>query len=114
MYVCIYYIINERDRMIILDIASPYDLYLKELFQLKSDKYQELQTYITEKIMPWKVDAIVIGSLGTVHKNALKVVMDTGLLITKAKGLLKRSSASCIIGSRQIWNIKCKMVKESC
>ena len=72
-------IIHEANRMIILDIACPYDLYLEELYQLKSDKYRELQSYIKEKFMPCKIDAILIGSLGIVHKNAHKAIMDTGL-----------------------------------
>ena len=106
--------INEEDRIIILDITCPFDLYLEELYQLKSDKYRELQSYITERFMPCKVDAIIIGSLGTVHKNALKALMGTGLRKKKAKGQLKWSSTLCVIRSQQIWNIKCKMVKEQC
>ena len=105
--------IKEENRMIILDIACPYDLYLAELYEMKLNKYRDLQRYITEKFISCKVDAVIIGSLGTVHTNALKVLMDTGMSKTKAKGLLKWSSTSCIIGSRQIWNIRCKLVKEN-
>ena len=105
--------IKEENRMIILDIACPYDLYLAELYEMKLNKYRDLQRYITEKFISCNVDAVIIGSLGTVHTNALKVLMDTGMSKTKAKGLLKWSSTSCIIGSRQIWNIRCKLVKEN-
>ena len=90
-----------------------HDLYLAELYEMKLNKYRGLQRYITEKFISCKVDAVIIGSLGTVHINALKVLMDTGMSKTKAKGLLKWSSTSCIIGSRQIWNIRCKLVKEN-
>ena len=78
--------------MITLDIACPYALYLEELYQLKTDKYRELQSCITEKFMPCKVDAIIIGSLRTVQKNTLKAIMDTGLCKTKAVGQIKWSS----------------------
>ena len=71
--------------MIILDIACPYDLYMEELYLLKCYKNRELQSYITEKFMPYKLDAIIIGSLGTVHKNAFKAIIDTGLCKKKLK-----------------------------
>ena len=106
-------LIKEENRIIILDIACPYNLYLTELYELKLHKYRDLQRYITEKFLPCKVDAIVIGSLGTVHTNTLKVLMGIGMSKAKAKGLLKWSSTSCIIGSRQIWKIRCKLVKEN-
>ena len=104
-------IMKEENRMIILDIACPYDLSPSELYEMKLNKYRNLQRDITEKSISCKVDAVVIRSLGTVHSNALKVLMDTGMSKTKAKGLLKWSSTSCIIGSWQIWNIRCKLVK---
>ena len=105
--------IKEENRMIILDIACPYDLYLAKIYEMKLNKYRDLRRYITEKFISCKVDAVVIGSLGTVHTNALKVVMDTGMSKTKAKGRLQWSSTSCIIGSWQILNIRCKLVKEN-
>ena len=78
--------IKEENRMIILDIACRYDdVYLAELYEMKLSEYRALQRYITEKFIPCKVDAVVIGSLGTVYTNALKVLMDTGMSKTKAK-----------------------------
>ena len=47
--------------------------------------------------MECKADAIIVGSLGKIHKKALKVLMDTGMPKSKAKGLLKWSSTSSII-----------------
>ena len=37
--------------------------------------------------MGCEVDAIIVGSLGTIHKKSLKVLMDTGMPKTKAKGV---------------------------
>ena len=62
--------------------------------------------------MPYICDAVIIGSLGTVHKNALKVMIDMEMPKTKAKGLVKCCSTSNIISSCQIWNVTCKLVKE--
>ena len=50
--------IEEENRMIILDIACPYDLYLAELYEMKLNKYRQLQRYITEKFISCKVDAV--------------------------------------------------------
>ena len=105
-------LLKEDNRILIVDVACPYDLYLTELYELKVNKYRNLQKFNADKFIPCKVEAIIIGSLRTVHKDALGVLMDTGIPKTKAKGLLKWSSTSCIIGSRQIWNLRCKLVKE--
>ena len=77
--------IIEENRMIILDIACPYDLYLAELYEMELNKYRDLQRYSTEKFISCTVDAVVIGSLGTVHTNALKVLMDIRISKTKRK-----------------------------
>ena len=85
--------VKEDKRILILDVAYPYDLHLTELHELKLNK-RNLQKFISDKFMPCKVDVIIIGSLGTVHKDASGgggVLMDTGMPKTKAKGLLKWS-----------------------
>ena len=103
---------KERTRMTILDIACPYDLYISETYELKLEKYKSLQAFIEREMMPCICDAVIIGSLGTVHKNALKLMIEMGMSKTKAKGLVKWCSTSNIISSRQIWNVRCKLVKE--
>ena len=104
-------IVIKQENKLILDIACPYDLYLTELYEVKLNKYRDLQRYLTMNYLECEVDAIIVGSLGTIHKKALKVLMNTGMPKSKAKGLLKWSSTSSIIGSRQIWNLRCKLVK---
>ena len=71
--------VEERARITILDIACPYNLYIFETHELKLEKYKSLQTFIAKEIMPFIVDAVIIKSLGTVHKNALKVMVDMGI-----------------------------------
>ena len=92
-------VIKQENKLIILDVACPYDLYLAELYEAKINKYQDLQRYHTTNYMECKVHAIIVGSLGTIHKKALKVLMDTGMPQSKAKELLKWSSTSSITGS---------------
>ena len=55
--------------------------------------------------MPCICDAIIIGSLCTIHKNALKVMIDMGMPKTKAEGLVKWCSTLNIISLRQTWNV---------
>ena len=90
--------IKLENKLIILDIACPYDLNLAELYEAKLNKYGDLQRYFPTNYMECEVDAIIVGSLGTIHKKTLKVLMDTGMPKSKAKGLLKWSSTSSIIG----------------
>ena len=40
-------------------------------------------------MMPCICDTVIIGSLGTVHKNALKLKIEMGMSKTKAKDLVK-------------------------
>ena len=105
-------IMKKRTKIIILDIACPYDLYISETYELKVENYKCLQAFMVREMMPCICDAVIIGPLGTVHKNALKVMIDMGMTKTKVKGLVKWCSTSNIIISRQIWEVRCKLVKE--
>ena len=62
---------------------------LIELYELKLNKYRNLQKFIADRFMPCKVDAIMIGSLGTVHKRCVGGIDGHRYAKTKAKGLLK-------------------------
>ena len=63
--------------------------------------------------MECEVDAIILGSLGTIHKKVLKVLMDTGMPKSKAKGLLKWSSTSSIIGRDKFGTYDVNWLKEA-
>ena len=89
-------VIREENKLIILDIACPYDLYLAELYEAKINKYRDLRD--TSQRITWSAKLMQEGSLGTIHKKALIVLMDTGMPKSKAKGLLKWSVTSSIIG----------------
>ena len=77
-------------------------LYVR-MYELKLESIRAcLQAFIEREMMPCIYDAVIIGSLGTVNKNALKVMIDMGMPKTKAKGLVKWCSTSNIISSHQI------------
>ena len=99
--------------MTILDIACPCVVYISETYDLKLEKYKSLQAFIEREMMPYICYAVIIGSLGAVHKNALKVNIDMGMPKMKAKGLVKWHSTSNSISSHQILNVRCKLVKEN-
>ena len=88
-------IVKEGTKLTILDIACPCSIQSERNYGMHI------------------VCAVVIfGSLRTVRKNALKVMIDMRMPKTKAKGLVKWCSTSNIISSHQIWNVRCKLVKE--
>ena len=62
--------------MTILDIAYPYDFYISETYELKLEKYKSLQAFIEREMMTCICDVVIIGPLGTIHKNALKVLIE--------------------------------------
>ena len=95
-----------------LDIACPYDVYVPERYELKLEKYKSLQAFIEREMMPCIFEMVILGSRGTVHKSALKVMIDAEMPKTKAKVFAKRCSDSNIISPYQIWNVRCKLVKE--
>ena len=70
-------IVKERTRMTILDIAYPHDVCTYERFELKLEKYKCLQTFIERETMSCICgDTVIIGSLGTVLKSALKFTIE--------------------------------------
>ena len=44
-------VIKEENRMIFLDVGCPYDLYLAKVYEMKLNKYRDLQRYITENFI---------------------------------------------------------------
>ena len=46
-------VIKQENKLIILDIICPYDLYPAELYQAKLNKYRDLQRYLTTNYMEY-------------------------------------------------------------
>ena len=105
-------IVKERTRMPILDIACPCDVYISETYGLTLEKYKSLLAFIEREMMPYTCDVVIIRSLDIVCKNELNVMIGMRIPKTKAKVLVKWCSTSNITNSCQIWNARCKLVKE--
>ena len=58
------------------------------------------------------INAIIIGSLGTVHNQALKILLKHRMNKGVAKGLLKWCSTGNIFWAKRLWNLRCKLDKE--
>ena len=103
---------NEDKSMTIIEIACPYDLYIENTYKDKIEKYLPLKAYLTSNGFGCEIKAIMIGSLGTVHHNAITILFKLGLSKRPAKGLSKWCSTSAIIGAKIIWNIRCRLAKD--
>ena len=96
----------------IIDIACPYDLYIEATYKTKIEKYQCIKEFLNHQGIDCAVSAIIIGSLGTVHSQALKVLMNLKMNKRVAKGLHKWCSTGNIMWAKRLWNLRCKLDKE--
>ena len=104
-------VIKTGNKILIIDVACPYDLYTENTYKHKINYYKCLKKILTEAGFEANVEAIIIGSLGTVHNEALNVLTNQNMNKRKAKGLLKWCSTSNIISAKQLWN-RCRLVHD--
>ena len=105
-------VIKTGNNILIIDVACPYDLYIENTYKYKINYYECLKKILTEAGFEVSVEAIIIGSLGTVHNKALNVLTNQNVNKRKAKGLMKWCSTSNIISAKQLWNIKGRLVHD--
>ena len=103
-------IIKTGNKILIIDVACPYDLYIENTYKHKINYYECLKKILTEAGFEANVEAIIIGILGTVHSKALNVLTNQNMNKRKAKELLKWCLTSNIISAKQLWNIRCRLV----
>ena len=48
-------VIKQENKLMILDVACPCDLYLAELYEAKINKYRDLQRYLTTNVQSTKL-----------------------------------------------------------
>ena len=96
----------------IIDIACPYDFYIESTYQAKLEKYRCIKEFLSNKEIECSINAIIIGSLGTVHNQASKLLLKHQMKKEMAKGLLKWCSTGNIICAKNLWNLRCKLDKE--
>ena len=99
-------------RVVIIDVACPYYLYMEESFVAKVANYEALRDAVDQYYEEANVYPVAVGSTGLVHRRTLQCLMDCGMLKNQAKGLCKWMSNSNIMAARDIWSIRCRLEKE--
>ena len=105
-------VVRNLNQINIIDIACPYDIYLESAYKQKMLYYNTLKQEIVESGYECNICAIVIGSIGTVHKDALATLKKLRMPKSRSKGFLKWASTSNIIAAKIIWNVRCRLVHE--
>ena len=102
-------LINYEEKNVkLIEISVPFDAHLQKCYQSKFDKYLPLSLEINDLGFYTEIIVLIIGSLGHVH-NRFKTGM-TKLNVPKreVKFMSEFCSISAIIGSHQIWKMRCK------
>ena len=68
-------VVKQDTDVSIIDIACPYDLFIESAYQAKLEKYKCIKEFLSNRGIECNINAIIIGSLGTVHNQALKVLL---------------------------------------
>ena len=82
-------VLRPENEVTIIDVACPYDLYIENLYQVKLNKYYCIRDLLQQNGLKCAIDAIIIGSLGTVHKKTLNVLLKAGMNKRQEKCLVK-------------------------
>ena len=91
-------------RAFIVEVACPFDAFLDNCYNTKFDKYCPLNEMITlDTPYECKTIAIIIGSLGSVHRRVVPGMKLMGFSNRHGKAIAKYISISATIGSNKIW-----------
>ena len=104
-------VLCNQEKIVLIDVAFPYDLFLNELFVRKLNIYMELN-YDINKTVKCDVLPFIVGLTGLVHKKCLKTLVSLRIPNRQAKGLYKWCSSSNILFPRRIWNVRCRLVND--
>ena len=105
-------VLNSNYRVIIIDVACPYDLYTEKSFFAKIARYKALRDVVSQFYKEDSVYPFVIGSTGLLHQKLLQFLMSCGMPKMQPKGLCKWMSNSSTMGARDIWSIRYRLVEE--
>ena len=84
----------------IVEVSVPFDVFVNDCYQSQFNRYLPLCQAITEKSYDTKFTVLIVGPLGSVRL--------IGIPTSRAKRIAKYCSVSAMIGSRIIWNQRCK------
>ena len=95
-----------------MDVTCLHDFYMEESFLEKISKYEDLRREVSEFYEEIMIYPILVDLTGLVHKQTINFLMECGLPKRKVKGLCKWMSNSNIMFAGNIWNLRCKLVKD--
>ena len=102
-------IINHEDRSCVLvEVSVPFDSFVQSCHSDKFYKYLPLCQEISELGYTCRVFVFVVGSLGTVHTKLVPGLKRLGISAVRAKAIARYCSVSAMIGSKQIWQYRCR------
>ena len=102
-------VVVDRDlrKVIIIEVAIPFDAHIPKCYQGKFEKYFPLALEINQLGFYSEVIVLVVGSLGSVHTKFMSGLQRVGINKTEAKFLAKYCSISAVIGSHRVWRRRC-------
>ena len=101
---------NENRKVFIIEVSVPFDAHMNLTYRHKFDKYIPLSLEVNNYGYHTQVIVLIVGSLGNVHsrfKSGLKII---GLPKYETNFLANYCSISAILGSRNVWNRRCRDV----
>ena len=80
-------VVKQDTDVSIMDIASPYDLFIESASQAQLEKYKCIKEFLSNRGIECNINAIIIGSIGTVHNQAIKILLKRRMNKGVSKGL---------------------------
>ena len=99
---------NRNNRVFIVEVSCPFDAFTGQCYTHKRDLYEPLRAEYEANGYDANVIVFIAGSLGSVHKKFVDDFVNLGCPESKGKEIAKYCSASSAIGSKIIWNIRCR------
>ena len=102
----------DRESMVvrIAEISIPYDVFIKECYQSKFDKYFPLALELNALGFQTEIIILVIGSTGLVHHRFTSGLMKLKISKSESKFLAQYCSVSTSIGSYKVWKSRCREI----
>ncbi len=101
-------------KVTLFEVSCAFDLFMEDSYCSKILKYQSLISTVENLGYKCQLIVLVFGSLGHVHRLAIRGLCIGGLSKTRAKQLAKYCSISATIGSMFIWKRRCFLYPLNC
>ena len=99
---------NKNSRVFIVEVSCLFDPFTGQCYTHKRDLYEPLRAEYEANGYDANVIVFIVGSLGSVHKKFVDGLVKLGFPKSQGKEIAKYCSVSSAIGSKIIWNIRCR------